>query len=289
MFKKYPITTFITILLIASFACVLPGTTAPAPVDPNALNTSIEQTVAARQTEAVLKNPSTATFTPAPEIPTLTLEPSLSATPEFTPTSETPMISVSVDTNCRTGPDKLFEKVGILLVGESTEILGREPKGQYWYIRNPDVIDNGVEYCWVWGEYATVTGNLLPLLYMSPAPPSAINFKVAYSKLESCNKTWWVDLRLENKSGGLFKSIAINLSDADTLTATSLTQNSFTNKDGCNTTDTIDSLVAGGTFTVSSAPLGYNPTGHKLTAKVTVCTSADLQGNCLTRELTFNP
>ena len=287
MVKRHPFLVPVVVLLAASLAC---SQAAPAaPPDPNALNTSIAQTVAARQTEAVLNNPATATFTPAPEIPTLTLEPTLSATPDFTPTSETPMISVSVDTNCRTGPNVLFERVGILLVGETTEILGREPKGEYWYIRNPDMSDNGVEYCWVWGEYATVTGNLLPLLYMSPAPPSAINFNVAYSKLESCNKTWWVDLALENKSGGLFKSIAINLSDADTLTATSLTQNSFTNKDGCNTIDTIDSLVAGGTFMVSSAPLGYNPSGHKLTVKVTVCTSADLQGNCLTRELTFTP
>lgn len=287
MVKRHPFLVPTLVLLIASLAC---SQTAPvAPPDPNALNTSIAQTVAARQTEAVLNNPATATFTSAPETPTLTLEPTLSATPDFTPTSETPMLSVSVDTNCRTGPDVLFERVGILLVGETVEIVGREPKGKYWYIRNPDESEKGVGYCWVWGEYATVTGNLLPLLYMSPAPPSAINFTVAFSKLESCNKTWWVDLRLENRSGGLFQSIAINLSDADTLTATSLAQNGFTNKDGCNTTETIDSLVAGGTVTVSSAPLGYNPSGHKLTAKVTVCTSADQKGNCLTRELTFNP
>lgn len=284
MLKRHPILISVVVLLTVSLACS--QSTPLAPSDPNALNTSIAQTVAARQTEAALNNPATATFTNTPETPTLTLEPTLSATPDFTPTSETPMISVSQDTNCRVGPGSVYEKVGMLLVGETAEVVGREPKGEYWYIRNPD---EGAEYCWVWGEYATVTGNILPLLYMSPPPPPVTSFTLSFAGLEKCTTTWWVDLKLVNSSGVLFKSVSISLSDADTLTVTSQDANGFMNKDGCGTSNTANTLVAGGTVTVSSPPFGYNPSGHTLTARVTACTDADLTGTCVKQELTFKP
>ena len=113
MLKKHSILMSITVLLIAALACVLPGA-APAPaLDPNAVNTSIVQTISARQTQEILNNPPTATFTLTPELPTLTLEPTLSSVPDFTATPSTPQITVSVDTNCRTGPGAIFERVGI--------------------------------------------------------------------------------------------------------------------------------------------------------------------------------
>ena len=284
MLKRHPFLISLVILLIASLAC---SQSAPvAPQDPNALNTSIAQTIAVRQTEAALNNPATATFTFTPEAPTLTLEPTLSATPDFTPTSETPMISVSVDTNCRTGPGSVYKRVGILLAGEVTEILGREPKGEYWYIRNPD---DDTQNCWVWGEYATVTGNLLPLLFMSPPPPPVIEFNLSFVALEKCTTTWWADFKLVNTSGELFKSISISLSDTDTLTVTSQDSNGFTNKDGCGTSNTTATMVAGGTVTVSSPPLGYNPSGHNLNVKITVCTNTNLTGTCVKKEFTFKP
>lgn len=286
MLKQHPILVSLLVLTVAALACAQPAPASP-PQDPNAANTSIVQTVAARQTEAALNAPATATFTSAPALPTLTLEPTLSATPQFTPTLETPLISVSVDTNCRSGPGALFQKVGILLVGETAEIVGREPKGEYWYIRNPDESD--VEYCWVWGEYATVTGNLLPLLYMSPAPPSSISFNLSFSGLETCNKTWWVDFKLANTSGGLFRSISISVTDADTQTIVSLDANNFVNKDGCNTFNTTESLVAGGTVTVSSPPFGYNIAGHDMAGRIKICTDLNGAGTCLDQQINFRP
>jgi len=284
MLKRHPFLISVAVLLVASLAC---SKAAPAaPPDPNALNTSIAQTVAARQTEIALNNPAptaTSTFTPAP--PTSTLEPTLTATAEFTPTLETPMISVSVDTNCRTGPGAVFQRVGMLLVGETAEIVGREPRGEYWYIRNPD---DGLEFCWVWGEYATVTGNTLPLLFLSPPPPPVSSFSISFQKLDSCT-VWWADFKLNNSSGGLFTSVSLILRDADTNTVATLTEDKFTLKEGCDTPESTKSLVAGGSVTVSSPPLGYNPTGHKLNAKITICTDAGQQGTCLTQEINFKP
>lgn len=287
MLKRHPFLVSVIVLLVASLACT--QSTTVAPPDPNALNTSIAQTVSARQTEAALNNPATVTFTFAPELPTLTLEPTLSVTPDFTPTLETPLITVDVDTNCRTGPGAEFERVGILLVGETAEIIGREPTGKYWYIRNPDETEGGMEYCWVWGEYATVTGNILPLLFLSPPPPPVADFNVTFTALDRCDSNWWVDFKLDNLGSVLLQSISIVLTDIDTVTLNALATNDFENRDGCGSPRKTDSLVGGGSVTVSSPTLPYNPTGHNLNAKITVCPNADLQGACLTQDITFKP
>ena len=292
MFKKHPFLTFITMLLAASMACVLPGASAPAPVmDQNAINTSIAQDIAARQTEAVLANPPTETITAIPETPTPTLEPTMLPTLDVTATLETPMISVSTDTNCRVGPGAIFQRVGILLVGETAEIIGREPKGEFWYIRNPDADSSDAEYCWVWGEYATVTGNTLPLLFLSPPPPPATSFSAVLEKKQTCASTWWVDFKLSNTSGVSFKSINIILTDTDTdpVTVVSSKTNEFTHNDGCSQPVSTESLVAGATRSISSPLFPYNFSGHDMNIKITLCTDDNQQGTCVTQEVTFTP
>ncbi|HSG44761.1 MAG TPA: SH3 domain-containing protein [Anaerolineales bacterium] len=291
MLNKHPSLTFISILLLASFACVLPGASAPAPVmDQNAINTSIAQDIAVRQTEAVLANPPTETPTSTPETPTLTLEPTITPTSDFTSTPGIPMISVSVDTNCRVGPGAIFQRVGILLVGETAEIIGREPKGEFWYIRNPDADSSGAEYCWVWGEYATISGNTLPLLFLSPPPPPATSFTSSFEKMQTCN-VWWVDFKLSNTSGVSFRSINIVLTDTDTdpVTVVSLKANEFTHNDGCTQPVSTESLVAGETRSVSSPLFAYNFSGHDMIAKITLCTENNQQGTCVTQEINFKP
>ena len=288
MLNRHPIPAFISILLITALACVVPGVSAPpAASDPNAVNTSIAQEISARQTQAVLNNPATATSTSTPETPTLTLEPTLTPTSAFTATPSTPLISVSVDTNCRTGPGAIFERVGILLVGETAEIVGREPKGEFWYIRNPD---DASGFCWVWGEYATVSGDTLPLLYLSPPPPPSAAVNIAFLKMDTC-ANWWADFRLTNTSGVVFKSISITLTDTDTnpVTTVSQTANGFVNNDGCSTPVVTNTLVAGATTTFSSPQFAFNPKGHKLNAKFTICTEINQAGTCISQEINFKP
>jgi uncharacterized protein YgiM (DUF1202 family) len=65
-------------------------------------------------------------------------------------------VSVWVDTNCRSGPGIPYSYLGVLLVGESAEVLGRNADWTYWIIRNPDQ-PGGT--CWLWGRYATLSGN----------------------------------------------------------------------------------------------------------------------------------
>ena len=107
--------------------------------------------------------PPTATNT---ELPTNTPEPTLTPTNTLTPTPEIARVSVSVDTNCRTGPAKIFDWVGALLVGETAEVVGRSSEGEYWIIKNPD----GAGTCWLWGYYASVTGPTSGLVVYTPPP-----------------------------------------------------------------------------------------------------------------------
>jgi hypothetical protein len=152
MLHPHRVSLTIIILSIVVLACALPSI---ALQDPNAISTKAAQTVVAEFTQVALSQTlppptqePTLTFTPepptqeptltfTPEPPTLTPtetstpSPTLTATPFFTPTPILPLISVSVPTNCRTGPGKVYRMVGALLVGESAQIYGIDPAGQY--------------------------------------------------------------------------------------------------------------------------------------------------------------
>lgn len=280
---KYSALIAFLILLIASLAC----STAPAPVpasDPNAVNTSIAQSIAVRQTEAALANPPTSTFTPEP--PTLTPEPAFSPTLEATAAPDTPLITVSQDTNCRTGPGAIYERVGMLLVGEVAEVVGRDVTGEYWLIINPD---EGPESCWVWGEYGTVTGNTYTLLFPTAMPVPDSAFTVALVGLQSCSNTWWVNFILTNASAAPFKSMFLNVRDVDTVTDLSVKADNFSGVDNCSGGTNVEMLVAGASVTVSSAPIAYNPTGNNFNARIKVCTEVNLGGTCVTKEFNFQP
>ena len=76
------------------------------------------------------------------------------------------MVTVSQNTNCRTGPGVVYDLIGGLLIGEKAEVVGKYSAGNYWIINNPD--SSGT--CWLWGQYATVTGNTAGLPEYTPPP-----------------------------------------------------------------------------------------------------------------------
>ena len=121
-----------------------------------------------------------ATFTPI-QIPTSTQTKSASPTPTSTATPDKPVVSVSLDTNCRTGPGKAYDIVGALLVGGSTEVTGKNSSSGYWIVKNPD---NPSSTCWLWGEYATVAGNQSLLAEVSAPPTPTPSLPSAPSNLK---------------------------------------------------------------------------------------------------------
>ena len=160
----------ISVALIAVQACApLVAPTA----NPNLINTAIAQTQSASSTQtSVVGIPITGqespTATPSPIVVTMTPTAIiLSPSPVFTATSVAPQVSVSVATNCRTGPGVAYERVGALLVGQVAEVVGRNSTLNYWVIRNPDGTG---QLCWLWGQFATVTGNTSTLPEVTPPP-----------------------------------------------------------------------------------------------------------------------
>ncbi len=281
----------LSVLLCAALACALPGVSTP---DPNVMGTTIAQTIIAGVTQTAqpvipitgLESP-TATQTFTPEPPTLTPTQTLTATPAFTFTPLVPLISVSVPTNCRVGPGKVYDRVGALLVGEVVEIYGRDPTGEYWYIRNPDA---GEEFCWLWGEYATLIGNttILPVYTPPPTPTPSAVIQASFDGIDTC-VGWWVEIELKNTGGITFRSMSLTIRDRVTDVVLSQTADSFTDLTGCRSSNTADTLTPGGTHTVSSPPFAYNPTGHELRATVTLCSGKGQTGACASDVIKFTP
>ena len=285
---------FVGVLVSAILACNLPVAAPPVPTDPGAAQTAAAQTVAAsvNQTLAAIPSvvpptlplsplpPATESFTPSPT-------PTLSPTPEFTSTPTIPLVSVSMDTNCRSGPGQVYDYLGGLFVGQTAEVYGKNQNGDFWYIRLPG---NSNTFCWLWGQHATIVGSaaLLPVYTPPPTPTPMPSFELSYAGMDSC-VGWWAELKLKNTGPFAFLSYSISIKDLNTSTTLTGSENGFTDMNGCLASGIVASLDPGASTTFSSPQFGYNPDNHKLRATVTLCTLVNLGGQCVSQPVEFKP
>jgi hypothetical protein len=138
----------INVLLIAVLSCNLSGgQTAGAPDLAGTITAQAQTLQAPSGTPALSATPTnTATVTPT-----------------FTPS--VPQVSVSSATNCRTGQGVNFDLVFTMNPGQMAEVVGKDTPDNYWVIKNPA---GGT--CWLWGQYATVTGNISGIPDVAPLP-----------------------------------------------------------------------------------------------------------------------
>lgn len=309
MLIKSPIILFILsiALIAASSACSATG------IDEGAFQDAVNTAVAGTNTvqaldvqrtkgaEAALKPTETKapTSTTAPN--TSTPEPSLTPTVESTegtpdvedqPASSSlsgPSVQVSIDTNCRSGPGKSYNYLGALMVGEEAVITGKDPSGIYWYITNPDQ-EGG--YCWIWGFYATITGNTTPLPIFTPGPtptPEA-NFSTDVHQVESCAGAWQIEFTIVNNGSVTLESVSSSVKDTVTGNSSGKSsQNFFTEKNGCADVASHDRVKPDDIVYTVSLDLPSDPTGHLLFASLMVCSDDNIKGNCRTREFYFTP
>lgn len=87
-------------------------------------------------------------------------------TAALTGTPSTPEVSVTSVTNCRTGPSTAYDLVFTANPGLTFQVVGKNTAFNYWIINNPT---GGT--CWLWGQYAVVSGNTNNLPEY-PAPPT---------------------------------------------------------------------------------------------------------------------
>jgi hypothetical protein len=194
----------------------------------------------------------------------------------------------------------VYDYRGALLVGKTAEVLARDPSGNYWFIRNPD---SEGDFCWVWGEYATVSGYIAALPVHTPphtptptftplptfTPTPAPSFKASYSSMDTCGTSWWVDIKLRNNGSVSFKSYSLTVKDVTTdFTLTDLSDG-FTDIDGCLAMTTRDIIAPGDTYLLSAPAFSYNLAGHELRLTLTLCSGTGQKGLCATDKFDILP
>jgi hypothetical protein len=283
--------SIITILL-ASSACNLQFS---APLQGNAVDTAVSQTFDAQTQIARGAQQTVAAMV------TDTLEsPSVTPLPTFTFTPDVPRVSVSVETNCRWGPGQVYDYLGGLMVGETSEIFARDPTGKYWYIRNLDAPG----FCWLWGEYATITGNTssLPVYTPEPTPtpsptppptststtPPLAAFTLSYDSMSHCGASYLLKFKISNTGGVTWESISIAANDLTLDTSVPVTRDGFPSGSGCVYSDDPD-LTPGEVVVTASGNLPSNPTGHSFMAFVRVYSQDGLLGTSKDKTIYFTP
>jgi hypothetical protein len=190
--------------------------------------------------------------------------------------------------------------VGALFVGDFAEVYGRDATNNYWYIRNPDSKN---DFCWVWGRYATLTGPILLLPIFTPPPtPTPTNtplptftptpapaFRAEYASLDTCNGSWWVEIKLKNKGSIPLKSVNISVKDKVTEILLVNLADGFMNMDGCLAKITKDVLGIDDTYLLSAPAFIYDPTGHELRVILTLCSDTGQKGFCATDKFDVTP
>jgi len=170
MVRKNLIPLLAAVLILGLSAC---GGQASVTPSEGAIQTAIAQTDTAQK---VLENAVNATLTAmgkasAQETPPPATEDLTSAPSTGTPAQGIVTVGVSANTWCSKGPDLVYDKVFILYVGQTAEVIGREEHGQYWVIKKPD---HPAVTCWLWGKYATIIGDASKLPVVTP-PPTPTN------------------------------------------------------------------------------------------------------------------
>jgi hypothetical protein len=301
--------TVALILLVSSACSPAPATetaTVAVPTKDPILDTSIAETAQAgvlgTLTQMAVNSIPTETPTPLS-----TATASQTAIPIFSPTSGKPMISVVVETLCRLGPDKVYDRVGALGINTMAEVYALDPSRQYYFIANPN---NPGTYCWVWGFYATPVNSFTGIPVYTPAytPTAAVsltpsltptrtgtvtptpNFTITNPRIRTCGANMFLDVTVTNTGGTNFLSGSLYITDTAGPAITGATNNTFIDMVDCTEHYRQGDLIPGEVGTVSTDPIAIPDLhGHQLTISVTVCPQDNLAGTCSVKSINYKP
>lgn len=136
--------------------------------------------------------------------PTSTPEPTQTSAPIVTATPAKVFVTVSANTNCRSGPGADYEIVGALTIGQQAEVVGQSSTTNYWIINNP----NSTGTCWLWAEYATITGETAGLQEVD-VPPTVTPLAALAPVINR------VAVRFDSSSGGLIVYLDVYYFDGE--------------------------------------------------------------------------
>ncbi len=261
---------------------VLAACAVPTPIEADLIGTAVKGTVEA---QASLP-PITASPTPS-QMPTSSQAPTSASTltpiATLTPTPLPLMASVSLATNCRTGPGLAYPFVLSFKPGQVAQVTARSTVEDYWYIANPD---QGDEFCWLWGEYATVEGDasILPVLTAEPSPIPRLDFTMYRHSFSECGSTRVV-FTVVNKSATTFRSARIHVEDLSTssdLHGPRKELHPFSDNPSSCPRDK-DNFFPPGAVAYILIPISSFEAGNDAIANIKLCTEDDGGGDCVTK------
>lgn len=279
-------TTVLTILL-AITACSPQTATPSLPIEGTA-----EWEAQAQETLSALTTPPTATevVMPSTHTPIPTLSPT--TTPTLTPTATpiAPVLNVTSNTHCRTGPGPTYVSLGVLLVGEDAEVLAQSTVETYWYIHLPDKPD---QPCWLSGEYATLEGDtsLLPVLTPLPSPTPEVGFDLFLNSFQSCGSTYYVVFSVQNTGANTFMTGNIEIvefKNKATLYGPTFQRFPFAHVVTPVCPPDHDNELLPGQILYIHVPIDPVPHGKTARGTVKLCTGDYQGGECVTREIYFD-
>jgi hypothetical protein len=310
MITRY--TRLLAVIVLAPMllsACFLtqPNVIAPSPIPPDAIYTAAALTLQAQLTlnappviapsNTPPPNPPVLpTDTPLPFTPTntpilFTDTPTPSATLPFTPTSSFPIITSSIDTNCREGPGPGYRVTGALMVGQVSTVHGKNSSGTWWYIENPKFPGH---FCYVWGETTTISGDTsnIPVLTPPPPPPSSTpsgsSFSLSFVGIHKCSGDKHAIFSVKATGGSDFESASIKIKDENT--DTNISGPASSNKPFMSKSSSCppgaDTLESGKTAYLAGSIAGAT-SGHDARAVITLCTKDGLSGSCVSKYVIF--
>ncbi len=240
MRKKKSIFLPISFLLLLSLACnlssaptvlVVTATQGNQTADSQqAIDQAIQETFAV-QTQMGMAVQETLAAMPT-ETPQFTFTPADTPTPTATFTPEKAQVSVSIDTNCRTGPGEIYDYLGALHVGQTADVIGKNQSGDTWIVQLPG---NPAVTCWLWGQYATVTGSSsnLPIFTPPPTPTPQPGFEVSYAGSGICSGVYDLQFKIKNTGSVTWESTYIKVTDTTNNKSFNDFENSFKEYNYC--------------------------------------------------------
>lgn len=169
--NKHTLLRIFLVLIGLTLSCSLLTTPATQALESGQPVINVETSVAGtRAFNFAVQTAAAGQVQPTSQIVAVTNQPPV---PTTEPTAGAPLISASVDTNCRKGPAAIYEAISYLLIGKTSEVVAKYQNGLWWVIKDPN---NPNQRCWVWGQTTSVTGNWqqLPDATQPPTPTGSV-------------------------------------------------------------------------------------------------------------------
>ena len=245
---------------------------------PDQVKTSISRTLTARppivQLEVSDADDQNKSAEERKDTPTPSMTPSPTITP--TPTPEKAIVYISENTNCRTGPKDVYDLIHTFMAGEMADIIGKNQEETFWYVQDQE---GGFLKCWLWGRYATPSGNTanLPVFTAAPTPTPVIDFFIKYMKTFNGGKE--ITVKITNTGDLTLESYSVTLKDKSTSESTSKSANQFDSG--------VVKIPVGKSGELTGAAFSASTVGHKIVATIKICSDDSLSGFCTTRTAQF--